>query len=84
MLTTAKSLRVTLVKTEVGKAWKRLSSSESSENSMLRLNNAQDGKVKEKGIVIINNDNSNNINLRDLRAEVIKSVSYTHLRAHET
>lgn len=72
MLTTAKSLRVTLVKTEVGKAWKRLSSSESSENSMLRLNNAPDGKVKEKGIVIINNDNSNNINLRDLRAEVIK------------
>jgi tetratricopeptide (TPR) repeat protein len=72
MLTTAKSLRVTLVKTEVGKAWKRLSSSESSENSMLRLNNAQDGKVKEKGIVIINNNNSNNINLRDLRAEVIK------------
>ena len=72
MLTTAKSLRVTLVKTEVGKAWKRLSSSESSENSMLRLNNAQDGKVKEKGIVIINNMNSNNINLRDLRAEVIK------------
>jgi len=72
MLTTAKSLRVTLVKTEVGKAWKRLSSSESSENSMLRLNNAPDGKVKEKGIVIINNNNSNNINLRDLRAEVIK------------
>ena len=72
MLTTAKSLRVTLVKTEVGKAWKRLSSSESSENSMLRLNNAPDGNVKEKGIVIINNDNSNNINLRDLRAEVIK------------
>ena len=72
MLTTAKSLRVTLVKTEVGKAWKRLSSSESSENSMLRLNNAPDGKVKEKGIVIIHNDNSNNINLRDLRAEVIK------------
>ena len=68
MLTTAKSLRVTLVKTEVGKAWKRLSSSESSENSMLRLNNAPDGKVKEKGIAIINNDNSNNINLRDLRA----------------
>ena len=72
MLTTAKSLRVTLVKTEVGKAWKRLSSSESSENSMLRLNNAPDGNVKEKGIVIINNNNSNNINLRDLRAEVIK------------
>ena len=72
ILTTAKSLRVTLVKTEVGKAWKRLSSSESSENSMLRLNNAPDGKVKEKGIVIINNNNSNNINLRDLRAEVIK------------
>ena len=72
MLTTAKSLRVTLVKTEVGKAWKRLSSSESSENSMLRLHNAPDGKVKEKGIVIINNNNSNNINLRDLRAEVIK------------
>ena len=72
MLTTAKSLRVTLVKTEVGKAWKRLSSSESSENSMLRLNNAPDGKVKEKGIVIIKNNNSNNINLRDLRAEVIK------------
>ena len=72
MLTTAKSLRVTLVKTEVGKAWKRLSSSESSENCMLRLNNAPDGKVKEKGIVIINNNNSNNINLRDLRAEVIK------------
>ena len=72
MLTTAKSLRVTLVKTEVGKAWKRLSSSESSENSMLRLNNAPDGKVKEKRIVIINNNNSNNINLRDLRAEVIK------------
>jgi len=72
MLTTAKSLRVTLVKTEVGKAWKRLSSSESSESSMLRLNNAPDGKVKEKGIVIINNNNSNNINLRDLRAEVIK------------
>ena len=72
MLTTAKSLRVTLVKTEVGKAWKRLSSSESSENSMLRLNNAPDAKVKEKGIVIINNNNSNNINLRDLRAEVIK------------
>ena len=72
MLTTAKSLRVTLVKTEVGKAWKRLSSSESSENSVLRLNNAPDGKVKEKGIVIINNNNSNNINLRDLRAEVIK------------
>ncbi|CAL6316235.1 unnamed protein product [Bathycoccus prasinos] len=72
MLTTAKSLRVTLVKTEVGKAWKRLSSSESSENSMLRLNNAPDGEVKEKGIVIINNNNSNNINLRDLRAEVIK------------
>ncbi|CAL6305037.1 unnamed protein product [Bathycoccus prasinos] len=72
MLTMAKSLRVTLVKTEVGKAWKRLSSSESSENSMLRLNNAPDGKVKEKGIVIINNNNSNNINLRDLRAEVIK------------
>ena len=72
MLTTAKSLRVTLVKTEVGKAWKRLSSSESSENSMLRLNNAPDGKVKEEGIVIINNNNSNNINLRDLRAEVIK------------
>ena len=72
MLTTAKSLRVTLVKTEVGKAWKRLSSSESSENSMLRLNNAPDAKVKEKRIVIINNNNSNNINLRDLRAEVIK------------
>ena len=72
MLTTAKSLRVTLVKTEVGKAWKRLSSSESSENSMLRLNNAPDGNVKEKEIVIINNNNSNNINLRDLRAEVIK------------
>jgi tetratricopeptide (TPR) repeat protein len=72
MLTTAKSLRVTLVKTEVGKAWKRLSSSESSENSMLRLNNGPDGNVKEKGIVIINNNNSNNINLRDLRAEVIK------------
>ena len=72
MLTTAKSLRVTLVKTEVGKAWKRLSSSESSENSMLRLNNAPDGKVQEKRIVIINNNNSNNINLRDLRAEVIK------------
>ena len=72
MLTTAKSLRVTLVKTEVGKAWKRLSSSESSENSMLRLNNAPDGKVKEKRIVIMNNNNSNNINLRDLRAEVIK------------
>mgnify|MGYP001297598571 CR=1 FL=1 len=66
------TLRVTLVKTEVGKAWKRLSSSESSENSMLRLNNAPDGNVKEKGIVIINNNNSNNINLRDLRAEVIK------------
>ena len=72
MLTTAKSLRVTLVKTEVGKAWKRLSSSESSENSMLRLNNAPDAKVKEKRIVIMNNNNSNNINLRDLRAEVIK------------
>lgn len=72
MLTTAKSLRVTLVKTEVGKAWKRLSSSESSENSMLRLNNASDAKVKEKRIVIMNNNNSNNINLRDLRAEVIK------------
>lgn len=72
MLTTAKFLRVTLVKAEVGKAWKRLSSSESSENSMLRLNNAPDGKVKEEGIVIINNNNSNNINLRDLRAEVIK------------
>ena len=72
MLTTAKSLRVTLMKIEVGKAWKRLSSSESSENSMLRLNNAPDGKVKEKGIVIINNNNSNNINLRDLRVEVIK------------
>lgn len=72
MLTTAKFLRVTLVKAEVGKAWKRLSSSESSENSMLRLHNAPDGKVKEKGIVIINNNNSNNINLRDLRAEVIK------------
>ena len=54
MLTTAKSLRVTLVKTEVGKAWKRLSSSESSENSMLRLNNAPDGKVKEKGIIYCN------------------------------
>jgi len=70
MLTTAKSLRVTLVKAEIGKPWTRLSSSESSEKPVLRLNNAPDDGTKEenqeRGLVI------NNINLRDLRAEVIK------------
>ena len=42
MLTTAKSLRVTLVKAEVAKVWKHLSSADS-ENTVLRLKSAPDG-----------------------------------------
>ncbi len=72
MLTTAKSLRVTLVKAEVAKVWKHLSSADS-ENTVLRLKSAPDGdkEINQERELIINNT-THDINLHDLRAEVIK------------
>ena len=69
MLTTAKSLRVTLVKAEVAKVWKHLSSADS-ENTVLRLKSAPDGdkEINQEGELIINNT-THDINLHDLRAD---------------
>ena len=72
MLTTEKYFRITLVKSNVGQKWKTLSAAAS--EKILRLDNSpaleRDNNNEERGLIL--KENNNGMNMRDLRAEVIK------------